>query len=50
MSKKRTKNIKIKKIIIRDQAIVKFLLQHLKPSKIDLSKIKFPIYIDIYKY
>ena len=47
MAKMKTKNMKIRKIIIRDPAIVKFLLQHLKPSKVDLSKIKFPIYIDI---
>ena len=31
---------------IKDKAIVDFLLEHMKPVKIDLSKIKIPTFID----
>ena len=34
-----------KKKILKDPAIVNFLLEHLKPSKVDFTKIKFPSYI-----
>jgi hypothetical protein len=37
------------KKIITDPAIVNFLLEHLRPSKIDFSKIKIPPYINIIK-
>ena len=31
---------------IKDKAIVDFLLEHMKPVKIDFSKIKIPTFID----
>ena len=31
---------------IKDKAIVDFLLEHMKPIKIDFSKIKIPTFID----
>ena len=51
MPKKHKKKNKrrVKKIYITDQAIVNFLLEHLKPSKIDFSKIKFPPFIECIK-
>ena len=39
---KRWQKRKVKKIV--DPAVVNFLLEHLKPSKVDFSKIKFPTY------
>ena len=39
------KNKKRPKKIKTDPAIVNFLLEHLRPSKVDFSKIKFPSYI-----
>ena len=43
--------IKLKKAkrarkFIKDKAIVDFLLEHMKPVKIDFSKIKIPTFID----
>ena len=50
MSKRNPKKIKRRaKKIITDPAIVNFLQEHLKPSKIDFSKIKFPSYIKYIK-
>ena len=51
MAKKHKKKYKhrVKKINITDQAIVNFLLEHLKPSKIDFSKIKFLPFIECIK-
>ena len=31
--------------LIKDKAIVNFLLEHMKPSKIDFSKIKIPSFL-----
>ena len=31
---------------IKDKAIIDFLLEHMKPVKIDFSKIKIPTFID----
>ena len=31
---------------IKDKAIVDFLLEHMKPVKMDFSKIKIPTFID----
>ena len=51
MSKKILKKSerRTRKKIITDPAIVNFLLEHLRPSKIDFSKIKIPPYINIIK-
>ena len=35
-----------KKKYIKDKAIINFLLEHMKPVKIDFSKIKIPTFID----
>ena len=32
--------------IVKDKAIVDFLLEHLKPAKINFSKIRIPSFID----
>ena len=40
------KKQKLKKRIIKDKAIVNFLLEHMKPVKIDFSKIKIPSFIN----
>ena len=44
---KRLQKRKVKKVI--DPAIINFLLEHLKPSKVDFSKIKFPAYLKLNK-
>ena len=31
--------------LIKDKAIVNFLLEHMKPTKIDFSKIKIPFFL-----
>jgi len=48
MSKPSNKNKGKKRIkkFIKDKAIVDFLLEHMKPSKIDFSKIKIPSFLD----
>ena len=48
MSKPSNKNKgkKRAKKFIKDKAIVDFLLEHMKPSKIDFSKIKIPSFLD----
>ena len=35
-----------KRKFIKDKAIINFLLEHMKPVKIDFSKIKIPTFID----
>ena len=34
---------------IKDKATVNFLLEHLKPSKIDFSKIKMPSFLESFE-
>ena len=48
MSKPSNKNKGKKRArkFIKDKAIVEFLLEHMKPSKIDFSKIKIPSFLD----
>ena len=48
MSKPSNKNKGKKRArkFIKDKAIVDFLLEHMKPSKIDFSKIKIPSFLD----
>ena len=46
MAKKKIKNGKRSKKILRDKAIVNFLLEHMKPVKIDFSKIKIPSFFN----
>ena len=43
------KKQKLKKRIIKDKAIVNFLLEHMKPVKIDFSKIKIPSFINFWE-
>ena len=40
------KKAKRRRKFIKDKAIVDFLLEHMKPVKIDFSKIKIPTFID----
>ena len=40
------KKTKKQRKFIKDKAIVNFLLEHMKPVKIDFSKIKIPTFID----
>ena len=42
----KTKGKKRARKFIKDKAIVDFLLEHMKPSKIDFSKIKIPSFLD----
>ena len=48
MSKPSNKNKGKKRArkFIKDKVIVDFLLEHMKPSKIDFSKIKIPSFLD----
>ena len=48
MSKPSNKNKGKKRArkFIKDKAIVDFLLEHMKPSKIDFSTIKIPSFLD----
>ena len=48
MSKPSNKNKGKKRArkFIKDKEIVDFLLEHMKPSKIDFSKIKIPSFLD----
>ena len=39
------KKTKKQRKFIKDKAIVNFLLEHMKPAKIDFSKIKIPSFI-----
>ena len=47
MAKSSNKNTGKKRAtkLIKDKAIVNFLLEHMKPSKIDFSKIKIPSFL-----
>ena len=40
------KKSKRKRKFIKDKSIVNFLLEHMKPAKIDFSKIKIPSFIN----
>ena len=40
------KKAKRKRKFIKDKSIVNFLLEHMKPAKIDFSKIKIPSFIN----
>ena len=40
------KKIKRKRKLIKDKAIVNFLLEHMKPVEIDFSKIKIPPFLN----
>ena len=46
MAKKKIKNGKRSKKLLRDKAIVNFLLEHMKPVKIDFSKFKIPSFFN----
>ena len=47
MAKSSNKNTRKRRAtkLIKDKAIVNFLLEHMKPSKIDFSKIKIPSFL-----
>ena len=40
------KKSKRKRKFIKDKAVINFLLEHMKPVKIDFSKIKIPSYLN----
>ena len=40
------KKAKRRRKFIKDKAIINFLLEHMKPIKIDFSKIKIPSYLE----
>ena len=40
------KKQKRKRKFIKDKAVINFLLEHMKPVKIDFSKIKIPSYLN----
>ena len=42
----KVKNAKKERKFVKDKAIVNFLLEHMKPAKIDFSKIKIPSFIN----
>ena len=42
----KVKNAKRERKFVKDKAIVNFLLEHMKPAKIDFSKIKIPSFIN----
>ena len=46
MAKKKLKKEKRSKKLLKDKAIVNFLLEHMKPVKIDISKFKFPSFFN----
>ena len=41
-TKSKVKRTERKRKFIKDKAIINFLLEHMKPVKIDFSKIRFP--------
>ena len=43
------KKSKRKRKFIKDKAVINFLLEHMKPVKIDFSKIKIPSYLNFQK-
>ena len=45
----KTKKAKRRRKFVKDKAIVNFLLEHLKPIKIDFSKIKIPSFLEFEK-
>ena len=49
MAKPAIKNKRKKRAVklIKDKAIINFLLEHMKPSKIDFSKVKIPSFLNI---
>ena len=51
MVKPELKKSKVKRArkFIKDRATVNFLLEHLKPSKIDFSKIKMPSFLESFE-
>ena len=51
MVKPELKKSKVKRArkFIKDKATVNFLLEHLKPSKIDFSKIKMPPFLESFE-
>ena len=48
MAKPAIKNKRKKRAVklIKDKAIINFLLEHMKPSKIDFSKVKIPSFFN----
>ncbi len=48
MAKAAIKNKRKKRAVklIKDKAIINFLLEHMKPSKIDFSKVKIPSFFN----
>ena len=49
MSKRRSRLGRKGRKIIKDKAIVKFILQHSEKEEIDLSKLKIPSFADVLK-
>ena len=49
MAKPAIKNKRKKRAVkfIKDKAIINFLLEHMKPCKIDFSKVKIPSFFNI---
>ena len=46
MSKRKLKNkMKKRRRIVKDPAIVNFILEHLKPANIEFSKMKIPFWM-----
>ena len=45
----KAKKSKRAKKFIKDKAIVNFLLEHMKPAKIDFSKIRIPSFLELEK-
>ena len=43
----KTKKIKRKTKLIKDKAIVNFLLDHMKPAKIKFPKLRIPSYLNL---